>query len=270
MSNKKIGLLSVYNHNYGSILQAYALQRVLEDSDYMTEIIVFKKTNLLKQATRLLYFPLLKSSIKMKWKNVYCRLVQPQLYRNEILSRECTFNEFKKNNLKFSRVYKGRQELCKSYNDYDYFVLGSDQVWNPMNIGGDFFTLTFVPEKKIKMTYAPSFGVADIPKCQIKKTQKYLERIDYISVRELEGKEIVKNLINRDVPVVLDPTLLIDKKIWDEKKGMRIINEDYIFCYFISNNVSHREFAKRIAEKKNLKIVALPHIDEYVKADIGL
>ena len=74
--SKKIGILSVYNHNYGSILQAYALQNVLEEMGNTTEIIVYKKTNYVKQAMRLLYVPLLKAALKMKWKNVYCRLFQ--------------------------------------------------------------------------------------------------------------------------------------------------------------------------------------------------
>lgn len=61
---KRIGLLSVYNHNYGSILQAYAMQTVLKNDGNEVEIILYKKTNMVKQVKRLLYIPLLKATVK--------------------------------------------------------------------------------------------------------------------------------------------------------------------------------------------------------------
>src|SRR5690606_10283304 len=123
-----------------------------------------------------------------------------------LVSREKAFSEFIQENMCFSKVYSGRAALIEGTKNYDCFVLGSDQVWNPMNLGGDFYTMTFVPDDKIKITYAPSFGVSHIPKGQKKQTQDYLKRIDFISVRETDGKRIVKELTNRDVQQVVDPT----------------------------------------------------------------
>lgn len=265
----KIGLLSVYNHNYGSILQAYALQTELRNWGNDTEVIIYKKTNLVKQAVRLLYIPLLKTTVKVKWKSIYCKLFQKDIYNNILVSREKAFFDFIREHISFSKVYTGRKELVEGTSNYDCFVLGSDQVWNPMNLGGDFYTMTFIPENKRKIAYAPSFGVSTIPDNQRKKTQNYLKRIDYISVRESDGVKIVKELIDRDVQQVVDPTILVDKTIWDREKGSkRIVNEKYIFCYFISTNAEYRNFAKELSNKTRLKIVALPHIDEFVKADV--
>lgn len=266
---KKIGLLSVYNHNYGSILQAYAMQTVLKNAGNQVEILLYKKTNVVRQAMRLLYIPLLKTTVKMKWKTLYCRFFQKETFNAILASREAAFAEFIYYNMEFSKVYAGRGALIDGAKEYDCFVLGSDQVWNPMNLGGDFYTMTFIPDDKVKITYAPSFGVSEIPESQKAKTKQYLQRIDYISVRESDGVRIVKELTGRDVRQVVDPTILIDRTIWDEKKGNRIIEDDYIFCYFISANPTYRAFAKRLAEKTGQKLVVIPHVDEFVKADQG-
>lgn len=266
---KKIGLLSVYNHNYGSILQAYALQTFIRDAGNDSEIILYKKTNMIKQAKRLLHFPLLKATIKMKWKNLYCRLFHPNTYNTILASREHAFSKFIHNHMLFSQVYVGRKALIDGTKNYDCFLLGSDQVWNPMNLGGDFYTMTFIPNDKVKIAYAPSFGITKIPKQQKKKTSEYLKRIDYISVRESDGVRIVEELTGRRVPQVVDPTILIERTIWDKKKGERLIKEDYIFCYFISANATYRHFAQCLSQKTGLKLVVLPHVDEFVKADQG-
>lgn len=264
---RKIGLLSVYNHNYGSILQAYAMQMVLKNAGNKVEILLYKKTDMIKQAKRLLYFPLLKATLKMKWKTLYCRFFHQKTYRGVLCSREDAFSTFIHDNMEFSQVYAGREALINGTKNYDCFVLGSDQVWNPMNLGGDFYTMTFIPDDKVKITYAPSFGVAKIPEKQKAQTKAYLKRIDYISVRESDGVRIVKELTGRQVQQVVDPTILIDRAVWDKKKGERIIKENYIFCYFISANPAYRAFAQRLAQKTGLKLVVIPHVDEYVKAD---
>lgn len=266
---KKIAMISVHNHNYGSILQAYALQQVLIRMEYDVKIILYKKTNIFKQALRLFYIPLLKANVKMKYKSFYCKLFNRKVYQDILVPREKAFIDFISNNMNFSKTYVGRKNLIAGCANYDAFVLGSDQVWNPMNLGADFFTMTFIPDGKLKVTYAPSFGVSEIPKYQRKKTSYYLKRISHISVREVSGEKIVKSLTGRDVPVVLDPTMLLPREIWDEAKGEPIVKEPYILCYFISAIPSHRKFAKELSHKTKCKIVTIPHVDEYVKADDG-
>lgn len=266
---RRIGLLSVYNHNYGSILQAYAMQTVLENAGNNVEILRYQKTDMLRQAKRLLYFPLLKAVVKMRWKTLYCRFFHRDTFRTVLVSREAAFSGFIRDNLKFSQSYAGREALIGGTENYDCFVLGSDQVWNPMNLGGDFFTMTFIPDDKVKIAYAPSFGVAQIPDNQRARTREYLRRIDHISVREDDGVRIVEELTGRRVQQAADPTILIDRSVWDEGKGRRMIEEDYIFCYFISANPAYRAFARRLSRKTGLKLVAVPHVDEFVRADQG-
>ena len=72
------------------------------------------------------------------------------------------------------------------------------------------------------------------------------------------------------MPVVCDPTLLIDKSEWDKLKGEQsVVGEKYVFCYFLGKEKAHRELAKKYATEKGLKIVALQHLDEFVKSDVG-
>lgn len=261
-----IGLISVKNHNYGSILQAYALQQILKNKGIVTEIVDYKKNNGLKQLLRVFNFPLLKSKLKTIWKEIYCKR-NPVV--GEILGkREESFQKFIKENLIFSRKCSGRRELVCLAQEYPAFILGSDQVWNPMNLGSDYYTLSFVPDEKLKVTYAPSFGVASIPKYQKRRTIKYLKRIDEISVRETSGADIVKKLIGKSVPVVIDPTLLHTAEEWNVYiENERIIDEPYIFAYFVGNTDEHRRDTQRLADKTGYKIIGIPFVDEIVRAD---
>lgn len=263
----KIGLLAVKTHNYGSLLQTYALQKVLDNMGYENEIINYKKTNMLKQAMRLFNVPLLRqSSAKLKK-----RLIIKTKYRqfeSLLQNRSSAFDCFIKENLNFSSIYKGRNALIDATKLYSCFVLGSDQVWNPMNYGADFFSMTFVPDKICKVAYAPSFGVLHIPRYQRKGTAFYLDRIDYLSVREKSGQKIIKELTGRNAPIVADPTILLERSCWDMMQGRPIIKSPYIMCYFLSNNKKHRNYAKQLRQRTGIKIVTLPHMDEFVEADI--
>ena len=168
----------------------------------------------------------------------------------------------------FTPCLSGKKQLVDYTKKFDAFILGSDQVWNPMLLGGDYYTLTWVDSRRPKVTNASSFGVSEIPASQVKKTKEYLSRFSMISVREKQGAEIVEKLTGKKAEVCCDPTVLTDRKRWDELSGAcPFVSEKYIFCYFIGNNPSQREFAKKLAQKTDCKILAVKHIDEYIKSD---
>ena len=265
---KKIGLVSVHNPNYGSMLQTYALHTYLTEAGYKNEIILYKKKNDWKQFVRIFNISLLKMKLDVVYRDVYCQFFHKEIF-NSLQIRMKKFNEFKLSHFKFSREHIGWRDLLTTNNDYDIFIIGSDQVWNPINIGTDFFNLLFTDDNKYRISYASSFGVSSIPRSQIKKTTKYLSRIQSLSTRELAGQKIIKELTNRNSELVCDPTLLIDKTYWDNLKGEnRIISDKYIFCYFLGNNPPHRNFANRLKKITGYKLVALQHLDELVLSDI--
>lgn len=263
---KKIGVLAVRTHNYGSLLQTYALQKVLDNMGYQNEIILYKKTNYAKQALRLLNIPLLKQTLAKVEKKIITKTKHKEL-ESLFSGRTEAFDSFIKRYLRFSKVYVGRNELINGTKEYDGFVLGSDQVWNPMNYGADFFSMSFIPDSIRKIAYSPSFGVSEIPDYQKKKTAKFISRIDYLSVREVSGQKLIKELSGRDAKIVVDPTILLERKYWDAFRGEALIDEPYIMCYFLGSNPNHRIFAQNLQKLTNYKIVCLPHMDEIVESD---
>ncbi|MBQ4279790.1 MAG: polysaccharide pyruvyl transferase family protein [Rikenellaceae bacterium] len=265
---KKTALLAACNPNYGSLLQSYALQQYLHRSGVQTEIIVYTHRPLSRQLVRLFNLPLLKMKSKMVARDLRCRIFRPGLHAL-MQQRLGKFREFRDQRLVFSQErYPDRTALERGTGHYAAFILGSDQVWNPINLGTDFYTLNFVPDQMLKITYAPSFGVARIPSSQVRRTKHYLDRIDHISVREKSGQEIVREITGREVPVVCDPTMLVDRELWDELKGDRpVVEGKYIFCYFLGNRKDIRDFADRVKAETGLRIVALQHLDEFVRSD---
>lgn len=266
---RKIGLVSVHNPNYGSMLQTYALHTYLKSIGVDNEIILYTKKKDWRQFVRLFNIPLVIMKGRVVYRDIYCKLFHKEIAK-QLGIRIAKFEEFKKRYFDFSRNHVGWNDLLTTNRDYDTFIIGSDQVWNPINIGTNFFNLLFTDEDKFRISYASSFGVSVIPSSQVKKTQRYLDRIQCLSTREKAGVDIIKRLTGRDAELVCDPTLLIDKEYWDKLKGeQRFIKEKYIFCYFLGNNPSQREFANKIKQQTGYKLVALQHLDELILSDIG-
>nr|WP_243164678.1 polysaccharide pyruvyl transferase family protein [Catenibacillus scindens] len=162
----------------------------------------------------------------------------------------------------------GYEKLKKGAERYEAVITGSDQLWSPAGLPTNFFNLMFVPDKIRKISYASSFGVKQIPWYQIKRTAYYLNRIDYISMRENRGAEIVKELTGRKVPVILDPVFMFDKSGWEKLIPVnKEFNHPYIFAYFLGKNSEYREVVREAANQLGCKVVTLRHLDQYVADD---
>ena len=266
---RKLGLVSVHNPNYGSMLQTYALHTFLKDEGYDNEIILYTKKKDWRQLVRIFNLPLLKMKMDVVLRDLKCRLSHKEIY-HLLQIRMAKFDEFKQRYFTFSRNHIGWKDLQTANNDYDTFIIGSDQVWNPINTGTGFFNLLFTDDEKYRISYASSFGVSVIPSSQQNVTKKYLSRIQCLSTREIQGQRIIEKLTGRKAELVCDPTLLIDKEYWIRLKGeKRFIEEPYVFCYFLGNNPPHRNWAKQFKQNTGLKLVALQHLDEFVKSDLN-
>lgn len=143
---KKVGLVSVRNYNYGSILQAYALQQELFAAGIDNELIYYKKRNVVKQALRIFNLPLLMAKTKDVWRVIEGK-TNPKL-KPIISGRNRAFSNFLKDNFVFTPCLSGKKQLVDYTKKFDAFILGSDQVWNPMLLGGDYYTLTWVDKQK--------------------------------------------------------------------------------------------------------------------------
>ncbi len=267
---KKVGIVSCYfKNNYGSLLQAYATQEILNKFELENETfnidknIDFKngKKNFYK--TQIFNISFINSKLGMIWLKIYKKLNR-KLGKN-INIREQKFKEFRKE-FNLSKDFYTYKELNKASKNYSGIIVGSDQLWLPVNVVSDYYTLNWVDEKINKISLATSFGISEIPDKYNNIYKKFLNRLNYISVREESGCELVKSLIGKDAEIVCDPTILLTKKDWlkvQEKEP--IIKEKYILCYFLGKNIEHRKFVERLKKETGYNIVSLNHCDEYVR-----
>ena len=263
---KKIGLVTVTNHNFGSILQTYALQTAVRNLGCDTQIIKYKESKAAKIG-RFRNREYAISRVKMIYKRMVMNILYPK-QRHLLKERTASFNEFIDKELNFSSLYTSQDALSVASRNYETILLGSDQVWHPMNLLMNFFTLNFVPDDVKKGAYAPSFGVSYIPASYKKAYSAYIGRIENVSCRERAGVRLIKELTGRDVPMVCDPTMLLTSKDWEACLSDKVrIQEKYVLCYFIGDNPNQRKVVKEYAKSHGLKIVALLHIDEYIASD---
>ena len=207
------------SHNYGNRLQNYALQEVLTELGNSVETLnnpwqsnYNKHLKLLKKCLKRLLFGVIGTPTKYK--------------------RTMEFDKFNHENIRFSRYWLNlKEDQVKAAAFYDLFICGSDQVWNSeaKEITGKYFA-TFAEEKK-RASYAASFGIDHVLESRKKEFATYLNGINYISVREESGVDIVKELTDRNAECHLDPTLLLSDLKWNViAKKPKIKDDKYIFC----------------------------------------
>ena len=275
---KKIGIVSCYfQPNYGSMIQALATQMALDKLGYENETIDISGFGGDIKKAKIKYFikasltsDILLSKMGMA-RSVLIKKFAKNDYANNSAVRKKKFFEFSQRMFRLSKQLDSKAELgLYALSNYATVLVGSDQLWLPGNIAADYYTLNWVPESVNTVAYATSFGQSVLPHDSTKKAAVFLKKIKHIGVREESGQKLVKKITGRDVPIVCDPTLLFTGDEWLAiQKEEPIIKEPYIFVYFLGNNPPHRGFVKRLKEETGCKIVALVHLDEFVKSDEG-
>lgn len=242
-----VGIITFYNTiNYGALLQGYSLQKKINEFGIECEIIQYECESISKRekpieltsirnAKDLIKFITLKSSEESKFKK---------------------FNRFSSENIKYSKKVYTRESVKELSKDYESFIVGSDQVWNLNLSDGDYtYFLDFETDKSKKNSYAASFGYEEIPDKYKELSKQYLKEFNNITVREESGSKIIKNIIDRDAKVVLDPTMLLTSEEWLDISKLKPSEEKYILLYFIHNKKETFKFARELAKKKGLKLI---------------
>lgn len=228
------------SHNYGSMLQAYALQQTIVKLGHENEII-----NLRTERQKKLYskpFESTRPFIRQALHNLLCLP-----YRNALEKKYDLFEQFLAENLLLTREYSCMEDIKEADLDYDCFIAGGDQIWNTAPTDFDWsFYLPFTDHKKI--SYAVSMGPkADQQVTSRTEIKDYLSRFAHISVREEATKRIVEVLTGNKATINLDPVLLLDKNEWLTKTNSRpLIDGDYILVYVPGG---YRKDVFNIAEK---------------------
>ena len=260
----KIGILTwLHNGNYGSILQAYALQKALRNQGYQTENIDYAPSNV-KKVENLIKN---KNSLKLfleKW-DAYCAKKVAGSPR-ELSEKQKKFEDFRENYINITRRYSSPKEVATIDGEFDAYICGSDQIWSPVLLNPVFY-FDFLSDTERKIAYACSFGVSSIKGKKATKITNYLNRFDYISVRESSGCEIVKNLTGKVVPVMPDPTLLLQRTDWDKVSRYNLNLNNYIFCYFLSWNEEYWKYVENVSQQLGYQIVIVPSVKQTYQVD---
>jgi hypothetical protein len=246
---KSVGLITFHaSHNYGSVFQAYALQQTVLKTGYHCEIINLRTKNQLE-----LYSIITKRrGIKYLCKNGYNLLT----YRDKKRRYENFEHYIAHRYILSARQYRSLDDLMEAPPQYDYYISGSDQIWNPAP--SDFnmaYFLPFVSSGK-KIAYAPSFGPIGELDQQYKRIIKELLK-DYacVSAREKSGAQLLEQLLNVRVPVLIDPTMLLDECNWmDISKPVNTPNK-YILFYTLFAKPHMLHIVKEISKRLKLPIV---------------
>lgn len=241
---KKVAIITINNtNNYGNRLQNYAVQQIIEKLNYKAETI--ENFNNVHNYIGV---------IKQKIKNTLKRILPLQRFK-----RYQHFSKFEKNIKKSKFIIYGNKINNKMDNYYDYYTVGSDQVWNP-NFGRltDVELLAFTSNEK-RISFSASFGINKLPEEYKEKTKKELSNFNAISVREATGKNIVEELTSRkDVKVLVDPTMLLAVEEWDKvsKRPKQLKSEKYVLTYFLGRlSDSRKNEIYRIAKENNCEVI---------------
>lgn len=272
MKTKNIAVVNRTNlKNYGSVLQVYALCHAVRNLGYYSEIVWesgnmsrnydIRPNKIIKTGFKLLLHPSLLSSTIKTIKEVKNVKVDE--------SKIALFDDFVAKHI--DQTLYPHDELVKvaASNKYDKFVVGSDQIWCTTTLYVDpMMYLRFAPKDK-RIAYAPSLGRDYIPGYNKRTMRKYINDIPCVSVREEKGKELIKELTGRDVPVVLDPSLLLTLTDWDKLKVEVETPSRYILCYFLDEpSEKVKDCITAFAKKNDLNIIVLGIVGDFSHSDI--
>lgn len=240
---KSVGIITIHKiNNYGSVLQAYALQKTCEDLGYKVEIIDYNFPNEYHMQHR---YPT-KGDIQPnepRWIKM--------LYALVLMRQHKGIRAFVANYQHLSGCqYNSPDELQNESLKYDVYITGSDQLWNPRHCGGDpAFLLHFAPDEAVKISYAASMCSDSLPSELVNSYCTLLNRYKYISVRENSSVQVIKNLTGKDAYNVLDPTLLLNRDQWNQiASKKRIVKKKYVLCYFLNYTFNAFPYVDQLAE----------------------
>lgn len=253
----KVGILTFHRaHNYGAVLQCYALQETLRGMGHDVRVINYKQ-------------PFIEEVYSIFNLNRFVKLVlhHPRFafrYLKNTRTRIITKNNF----TSFVNQHLSLSEECESTsipNNYDVYIIGSDQVWNSCLTGG--LDKVFWGDFKQKASshvigYAISTSLSDISNLNKNTITQYIRKFKMLSVREKSLSSYLKqeNLC-LDVNICMDPTLIAEKEIWKTVCSHKYKNDKYVLIYqargYEDNPMLLRQKAEELANKEHLKIIDL-------------
>ena len=236
-------------YNYGSALQTYALNRYLTELGNNVKTIDYTTEN--QQKLYKIFEPL-NSSMSI------VRNLQSIVYYNHLKTHKKRFDNFLSRYVPMTEKVSTYDEFLRLNTQFDYFVCGSDQIWNAQCEDFDSnYMLSFVDNKQKCIAYAPSLGAGNNEPNTVKALATYVNGFKSISSREKSSVSIIENATGCHVEHVVDPVFLLDSGQWIEIMDTCPVKGEYILGYFIGNVTGMREFAAQFSKESNLPVVVI-------------
>ena len=263
IEKNKVGIVTLYhnNYNFGGLLQAYALPKVIkehfgieaEQIDYIPaeQKTKIKPNNDKKSVLQYLYQLVYNFGIvffgTIGKKNLYQRKQAFDSFMDEILHSEIAYDQ---------------NTISKSLDQYRLFICGGDQIWNDYKEKQNIkvYTLQFVPSHVKKIAYAPSMAILETTSDFNQIMRTGLNELNSVSVREKKSVSLLELLTNKKINIVVDPVLLMTENEWECVARVPQKKDKYILCYLLGDSEEYREAVKKFARKMKKPILTFPHI----------
>lgn len=248
---KKIAIMTIKDDNYGNRLQNYAMQKLLSNYNFDVYTLI-RRYNFKTLSIQKKFF--------YKFEKLISTFACFTKKYNIKAKRKLNFIEFNKKIKNVKNEIRKNTNLENLEKKFDFFVAGSDQIWNPnlFKDGLDINMLYFVPFNK-KIAISPSIGVDNLNDYQKKEFCLYLKSFKMLSCRENQGSNIISEITGKECITLIDPTLMLSKNEWvqiEKKPSFYIKDKKYILLYFLGEiTQEYGKFIKFICEKYNMDII---------------
>lgn len=239
----KVGIVTfTYGDNYGQRLQNYAMQELL--SRYADEVYTLRQ---------------IKPKVKLKTQVKQCLINIKERKVGLLKRRSKKFREFDEKYIHYYSEKIGPEKDFCSADNFDYFVVGSDQVWSPFSpdVNSSMF-LEFAPNCK-RISFSPSISAEEIPESKKEYYKRCWNSFKDLSVREYKGAKLIEELTGRKATVTLDPTLMFGKDFWEKrvKRPNKNIPQRYLLCYYLGITQQEKLINQLCRERNLIKIDVL-------------
>lgn len=254
---KKIGILTFHRaHNYGAVLQAYALQEYLRGLGFDVTIVNYTPSYLI-DPYRVIPFKgrfFRSKTCLQKMKFILYSILT-------IYTRYFRFKAFEKSILKLLKLSNSEFSTAEQIQgSFDVIILGSDQIWNDKITNGFdsvyFGQIPNISSSKI-ISYAASMEAHMLTDSQKSVLKESLAKIDFISVREMQLKDLLRSFISKQISVVLDPTLLCDSSVFNKIAVKPNIKRKYVLVYQVAYLHETLNYAKRVASRLDATVIQI-------------
>lgn len=252
-------------HNFGSVLQAYAMSHYIQQFGIVNNIdIDFKFIDYYPPCQKELYAILSK---KVNFKTIVKNLIALKYYKS-LKCRHKAFDDFIKKYLVLTEQYTSSVSISNNLPIADYYICGGDQIWNVR--AADFswtYLLDFVPMNHIKASYATSLGPKEIDwsRYDHKRYSRLIKDFNFISVREKGSRDNLRAIVNVNPEILPDPTLLLSSEEWSQICSEASLQENNQYILFYCLEPTHRQLslARTIGKRLGLKVITLRYNNKH-------